>query len=149
MFMEIFMKPVKIRIVSITKDNNGEQQTEHISFGQLYEKNGKCYAMYEESAVTGMEGARTTLKWDDERLVILRSGSLDHRQEFCRGLVDKSVYKTPYMDIPLETATTYYYSYFRGGVWHIDLEYTLSHGYDPYGEMKIMIEIEEDKKGGH
>lgn len=143
------MKPVKVRIVSITKDSDGEQKTEQICFGQLHEKNGKRYVVYEEGAVTGLEGARTTLKWDDERLIILRSGSLDHRQEFCRGLVDQSIYRTPYMDIPLETVTTYYYSYFRGGVWHIDVEYTLSHGQKPYGDMKIMMEIEEDTKGGH
>lgn len=144
------MKPVKIRILSTVKDEKGkEQPTEQFCLGRMAEKNGKQYVFYEESAVTGLEGTRTTLKWDEERIIILRNGTLDHRQEFCKGLVDKSLYQTPYIKIPLETVTKYLNTYFHKGVWHLEIEYTLSHGGQPYGDMKILIEIEEDTKGGH
>ena len=144
------MKPVKIRIISSVKDENGRQQpSEQICFGRMAEKNGTNYVFYEESEVTGLEGTKTTIKWNDERIVILRSGTLDHRQEFCQGLVDKSLYQTPYLKIPLETATKYLYTGFRKGVWNLEIEYSLSHSGQPYGDMKILIEIEEDTKGGH
>ena len=144
------MKPVKIRIISSVKDENGKQQpSEQICFGRMAEKNGTNYVFYEESEVTGLEGTKTTIKWNDERIIILRSGTLDHRQEFCQGLVDKSLYQTPYLKIPLETATKYLYTGFRKGVWNLEIEYSLSHSGQPYGDMKILIEIEEDKKGGH
>jgi uncharacterized beta-barrel protein YwiB (DUF1934 family) len=144
------MKPVKIRIISSVKDENGRQQpSEQICFGRMAEKNGTNYVFYEESEVTGMEGTKTTIKWNDERIIILRSGTLDHRQEFCQGLVDKSLYQTPYLKIPLETATKYLYTGFRKGVWNLEIEYSLSHSGQPYGDMKILIEIEEDTKGGH
>lgn len=144
-FAEKVMKPVKIRIVSTVKDEKGkEQPTEQFCLGRMTEKNGKQYVFYEESAVTGLEGTRTTLKWDAERIIILRNGTLEHRQEFCQGLVDKSLYQTPYIKIPLETATKYLNTYFRKGVWHLEIEYTLSHGGQPYGDMKILIDIEED-----
>ncbi len=150
MFAEKFMKPVKIRIVSSVKDENGQQEpTEQICFGEMTDKNGKQYVFYEESALTGLEGTKTTLKWDEERVIIIRRGTLEHRQEFCQGLVDKSLYQTPYLKIPLETATTYLYSYFRNGVWRIEIEYSLAHGGQPYGDMKILIEIEEDTRSGH
>ena len=110
------MKPVKIRIISSVKDENGRQQpSEQICFGRMAEKNGTNYVFYEESEVTGLEGTKTTIKWNDERIIILRSGTLDHRQEFCQGLVDKSLYQTPYLKIPLETATKYLYTGFRKG----------------------------------
>ena len=144
------MKPVKIRIISSVKDENGRQQpSEQICFGRMAEKNGTNYVFYEESEVTGLEGTKTTIKWNDERIIILRSGTLDHRQEFCQGLVDKSLYQTPYLKIPLETATKYLYTGFRKGVWNLEMEYSLSHSGQPYGDMKILIEIEEDTKGGH
>lgn len=144
------MKPVKIRIISSVKDENGRQQpSEQICFGRIAEKNGTNYVFYEESEVTGLEGTKTTIKWNDERIIILRSGTLDHRQEFCQGLVDKSLYQTPYLKIPLETATKYLYTGFRKGVWNLEIEYSLSHSGQPYGDMKILIEIEEDTKGGH
>ena len=144
------MKPVKIRIVSAVQDENGKQQpSEQICFGRMAEKNGTNYVFYEESEVTGLEGTKTTIKWNDERIIILRSGTLDHRQEFCEGLVDKSLYQTPYLKIPLETATKYLYTGFRKGVWNLEIEYSLSHSGQPYGDMKILIEIEEDTKGGH
>lgn len=144
------MKPVKIRIISSVKDENGKQQpSEQICFGCMAEKNGTNYVFYEESEVTGLEGTKTTIKWNDERIIILRSGTLDHRQEFCQGLVDKSLYQTPYLKIPLETATKYLYTGFRKGVWNLEIEYSLSHSGQPYGDMKILIEIEEDTKGGH
>ena len=144
------MKPVKIRIISSVKDENGRQQpSEQICFGRMAEKNGTNYVFYEESEVTGLEGTKTTIKWNDERIIILRSGTLDHRQEFCQGLVDKSLYQTPYLKIPLETATKYLYTGFRKGVWNLEIEYSLSHSGQPYGDMKILIESEEDTKGGH
>jgi uncharacterized beta-barrel protein YwiB (DUF1934 family) len=144
------MKPVKIRIISSVEDQNGRQQpSEQICFGRMAEKNGTNYVFYEESEVTGLEGTKTTIKWNDERIIILRSGTLDHRQEFCQGLVDKSLYQTPYLKIPLETATKYLYTGFRKGVWNLEIEYSLSHSGQPYGDMKILIEIEEDTKGGH
>ena len=144
------MKPVKIRIISSVKDENGRQQpSEQICFGRMAEKNGTNYVFYEESEVTGLEGTKTTIKWNDERIIILRSGTLDHRQEFCQGLVEKSLYQTPYLKIPLETATKYLYTGFRKGIWNLEIEYSLSHSGQPYGDMKILIEIEEDTKGGH
>lgn len=144
------MQAVKIRILSITSDENGQQQpTEQLCLGQMAEKNGKHYVMYDESEVTGLEGTKTTLKWDEERVTIIRRGALEHRQDFYQGFVDKSLYRTPYMEIPIETATKYLYTYFREGVWHIELEYTLSQGGQPYGDMKISIDIEEDTRNGH
>ncbi len=137
-------KSVKIRVLSTTKDDKGYMPaTEQCYEGTLVEKNGKYYAMYTDTGEETFKGTKTTIKWDAERVLILRNGALEHKQEFLVGLVDESTYKTPYMEIPLITTTNYLHTYFRKGIWHIDLEYTLAHGGELYGEMKILIEIEE------
>lgn len=137
-------KPVRIRVLSTTKDEKGVQPTtEQIYMGNMVEKNGKNYVMYKDTGEETFAGTKTTIKWDEERVLILRSGALEHRQEFFKDMVDESTYKTPYMEIPLVTKTNYLYTYFRKGVWHIDLDYTLTHSGEVYGDMKILIEIEE------
>ncbi|MDY4920721.1 MAG: DUF1934 domain-containing protein [Phascolarctobacterium sp.] len=137
------MDAVKIRIYSLSKDASGEgQSTEQNYTGTMAERAGKYYVMYNEDAQSGLEGTKTTLKWDQNRLIIMRSGTVDHRQEFAKGYKDKSIYRTPYMEIPLMTHTRYLYNYFRKGKWHLEIEYTLYHGEEPYGEMQILIEIE-------
>lgn len=137
------MEPVKIRIFSMIKDDSGESQTTEQSYeGTMTERSGKYYVMYQEDAQSGLEGTKTTLKWDQNRVIIMRNGTVDHRQEFAQGYKDKSLYQTPYLKIPLLTHTRYLYTYFRKGKWHLEIEYTLYHGDAPYGEMKLLIEIE-------
>ena len=109
----------------------------------MTEKGGKYYVIYKEDEQSGLDNTKTTLKWDDEHVIVMRSGSVDHRQEFRRGYVDKSLYQTPYMKIPLTTETSYVYTHFRNGMWQLEMEYTLYHDDKPYGEMKILIEVEE------
>ena len=135
------MKPVKVRIVSRNKGDES-QTIEHHYSGQFAEKQGKNYVIYAENEQSGLEGTKTTIKWDQERILILRNGSVQHRQEFARGLIDHSVYLTPYLKIPLKTETRYIYTYFRKGVWHLEIEYNLYHYDALYGEIQILVEIE-------
>ncbi len=138
------MKPVKIRIYSVSKGDAGEKQTTEQNYqGSMTERAGKYYVMYHEDAQSGMEGTKTTLKWDQKSVVIMRSGTTDHRQEFRRGYKDQSIYQTPYMKIPLLTHTHYLYTYFRDGKWHLEIEYTLYRDGAPYGDMQILIKVEE------
>ena len=138
------MEPVKIRIFSMIKDETGESQTTEQRYsGTMTERSGKYYVMYHEDAQSGLEGTKTTVKWDQNRVIIMRNGAVDHRQEFAKGYRDKSIYRRPYLEIPRLTHTLYLYNYCRKIKWHLELEYTLYHGEAPYGEMKLLIEIEE------
>lgn len=139
------MKPVKITITSQGKQGKEAlPQTKQVYHGVMTEKSGKYYVLYNEDAQSGLEGTKTTLKWDQERVIIIRSGSVEHRQEFCQGLKDQSLYQTPYLKLPLLTDTSYVYTGFKKGCWTLEMVYTLYHGQEPYGDMRIFIEIEED-----
>lgn len=139
------MKAARIRIKSVLKDSEGGlQRTEQFYSGRMTERDGKHYVLYEEDAQSGLEGTKTTIKWEHERVLILRNGTVSHRQEFCRGYKDRSLYRTPYLELALLTETHYVHTYFLRGKWCLEIEYTLHHGDAPYGEMKLLIEIEED-----
>lgn len=136
------MQPVKIRILSSAE--GGLRDLKMTFSGKMTEKNGKHYVVYEEDDQSGLDNTRTTLKWDSERAIIIRSGAVESRQEFCRGLKYQSVYRTPYLELPLVTETYFFDAQFRKGVWRLRLKYGLYHGEEPYGDIKIAIEIEEE-----
>ena len=136
--------PVRIKIHSTTRDESGVLPAviqEHQ--GMLLEKNGKFYAMYQENSQENFGLTKTTIKWEKDRVLILRSGALEHRQEFMKDMRQESLYRTPYMEIPLVTTTSYVYCFQRDKRWNLEVEYTLAHGDNPYGQVKLLIEIEE------
>ena len=63
--------------------------------GKLYFRGGCFFVSYEESAMTGMEGTRTTLKVEPGRVEIIRTGKNHSRLCFQEGLRHESPYRTP------------------------------------------------------
>ena len=57
-----------------------------------------------------------------------------------------SVYRTPYLALPMRLTTEYLYVYCRDKVWHIDLEYVLELEGQTRSRFKLKMEIEEDVK---
>ena len=62
--------------------------------GRFYKKNGQYYIMYKESELTGMEGSTTTLKIEDEKITMMRSGSYPSHMVFEKGRKHIGVFKT-------------------------------------------------------
>ena len=143
------MKPVKITINSHAKGLNADDHLQTIFFGRMTERDGKFYVVYEETAATGLEETKTTIKWDNERIVILRHGKLEHRQEFSFGFTDNSLYKTPYMDIPVDAKTKTIDITSEDGIWKLCVEYSTAIGGDAPNEISLKIVIEEENKGEH
>lgn len=140
------MQPVKITIDSRSKGLDSNDCLQTISYGQMTERGGKYYAVYEETAITGLEETKTTIKWDEKKIVIIRYGKLEHRQEFSTGLVDRSLYKTPYMVIPIVATTKKLDVSCKGGIWNLHVEYSTEIGGDSPNDICLEIVIEEDKK---
>ena len=73
--------------------------------GKLYFRGGCFFVSYEESAMTGLEDTRTTLKVEPERVEIIRTGKNHSRLCFQEGLRHESPYRTPYGLLQLATVT--------------------------------------------
>lgn len=134
------MKNVKITVHSKSTD----ESLKTVTVGEFAERSGKNYAIYEETEETGLKGTKTTIKWDSESVIILRSGVLKYRQELVIGKIDYSVYKTPYMNIPIETTTKSLRVSLKDGKHKIQSEYTMKIGSEEIKKMKLDIVVEED-----
>ncbi len=143
------MKPVKITINSHAKGLNADDFLQTSFLGRMTERDGKFYVVYEETTATGLEGTKTTIKWDKERIVILRHGKLEHRQEFGFDFTDNSLYRTPYMDIPVVAKTKTIDITSEDGIWKLCVEYSTAIGGDAPNEISLKIVIEEENNVEH
>lgn len=88
---------VVVTIIGTQRDAQGEKsKIELITEGRCYDKKGVKYIVYKDSEISGLEGVTTMLKIYDTHVVLIRTGSVDHKQEFCQGEKSYSTYVTPY-----------------------------------------------------
>ena len=91
------MKNVVVTVIGTQSDAQGEDsRIELITVGRCYEKNAVKYIVYKDSEISGLEGVTTMLKVYEKHIVLVRSGSVEHKQEFYLGEKSYSTYITPY-----------------------------------------------------
>ena len=97
-----------VTIVLRSSQRYPQQEPEEMELtvhGKLYFRGGSVFISYEESAMTGMENTRTTLKVEPGRVGIIRTGKNHSRLCFQEGLRHESPYRTPYGLLQLATVT--------------------------------------------
>lgn len=67
---------------------------ELITEGKYYKKNDSFYVTYEESELTGMEGTTTTIKLEDGKVILQRSGENNSQLIFEEGQKHHGFYET-------------------------------------------------------
>ena len=80
---------INIRGIYNADDEDESDVVELFTTGEFYRKNGSYYISYEESEVTGFEGARTTLKVEEQDCVTLSRGGKG--QEMTQLIVQNGV----------------------------------------------------------
>lgn len=145
------MIDVVITVIGIQKDGNGEEnRVELITKGRFYDKNGVKYIVYEDSEISGLEGVTTMLKIYEKQVALVRTGSINHKQEFLLGEKSHSIYRTPYgamemgimtnslrMDLPSGAAGT------------LEIGYELEINGQWQSANSLLISIREESKRGH
>lgn len=88
-------------------ENHEEDQMEFVTEGQLYQKNGAIYVIYDESALSGLEGCKTTLKLagDTLRMKRIGQGGAGTEMYFEENKRFTSTYSTPYGPMDIEILT--------------------------------------------
>ena len=92
---------MKIRaIITVTGKMTGsdgqDEKVELVAEGLVFEKEGKTYISYDESALTGMEGTKTLIKLTPGKVEMSRTGSLKTKMIFEEGKQSISYYDTQY-----------------------------------------------------
>ena len=122
-----------------------EDQMEFITDGRLYQRNGYCYLVYDESEISGMEGLRTTLRFNDKSLRMKRTGKNGPQSElyFEEGRRFMSTYDTPdgYMGIEVLTTAVRNLVDKEAGKGRIDVEYDVSLDGVAEGRNRITIDL--------
>lgn len=143
------MKPIKITIHSFSGQLTNPDKITVVAYGKMAKRFDKYYAVYEETSLTGMEGTKTTIKWDENSVTILRTGTYNNRQEYIVGYPCESVYATPYLTIPIKSTTTVVEVKKHQEIWNLHVEYELEVGQETNGSIILDIVIEEDASSEH
>lgn len=99
-------KTVNLYTKAIQTDRTGNKnKIEFFVEGNYVVKNDYIYITYKESAISGMEGATTTLKINADSLSILRFGTYNSKLEFRQNDRTLTNYQTPYGNIPMTIHT--------------------------------------------
>lgn len=98
-----------LKVIGTQINCDGEESViELITEGAIYEKNGNCYIVYEESKVSGLEGSTTSIKIEkDSKIFMKRFGTLAAQFTFEEGKSYETNYMTAYGDFNMNVSTNY------------------------------------------
>lgn len=99
------MKKKAVITVSSKQKGNEKEAIEVVTKGQFYEKENCYYAVYEETALSGMEGTTTTFKIKPDEFFLMRMGTTNAKMKFKDKDKNVSMYDTPYGTMELHIQT--------------------------------------------
>jgi len=100
------MTPVHLRVLNRQVQSGEEpQELELVTEARYAFKNGTHYLLYDESALSGLDAARTTLKITEDQVSIRRHGNQESVLQFQVGRRFTTQYPTPYGSLKLELTT--------------------------------------------
>ena len=103
------MKKIMMKIVGKQASDGDTDQMEFVTEGELAERNGALYLIYEESEISGMPGCKTRLKIKGDYISMKRLGTktlpAGTEMEFEPGRVFTGPYDTPYGSFEMEVVT--------------------------------------------
>ena len=103
------MKKIMMKIVGKQASDGDSDQMEFVTEGELAERNGALYLIYEESEISGMPGCKTRLKIKGDYVSMKRLGTktlpAGTEMEFAPGKVFTGPYDTPYGSFEMEVVT--------------------------------------------
>lgn len=144
---------VLLTVIGSQRDAQGEENTiELFTHGKRYAKNGVDYITYQETEISGMEGATTLLKIYSDHVILVRQGSVEQRQEFRTGERSSSSYTTPFgtMNITVRTTRLTVARANDGGcVTGVHIEYELEISGQWQSANTLHVTVQGDRKNGH
>ncbi len=125
------MKKITMKITgSQSSEGQQDDQMEFITEGELYDKGGALYLIYEESEISGMPGFKTRLKITDGIVKMKRigaAGGTGTEMVFENGRRYESFYHTPYGPFEMEILTNSLVSTMTAeGSGSVSIDYSMS-----------------------
>ena len=140
------MKKIMMKITGRQASEGDTDQMEFVTEGELYERNGSIYLLYEESEISGMPGCKTRLKIKGDTVSMKRLGTktipAGTEMEFAPGKVFTGPYDTPYGSFEMEIVTNKKESDLTAegtGSVHIDYKMSLKGLVESHNQLSIEL----------
>ncbi|MCR5737387.1 MAG: DUF1934 domain-containing protein [Eubacterium sp.] len=98
-------KDVLVKISGLQGATDGGECVELMARGKYYRKNEKHYLLYDDIEEESGMTTKNTIKFNEEKVEVLRNGMVNGKLVFDEGKNSQSLYGTPYGDILLEVLT--------------------------------------------
>jgi len=137
-------KKAVISIVSKQSDSEEDGDAiEVVTPGEFYKKDNCYYAVYEETEISGMKGTTTTLKIDEEKFTLIRTGTTNTEMNFKKHQRDLTLYSTPHgaLDLTVDTKQLKMNVDNNGGEVFIDYDMIIGNQQSLSTTLKINIKI--------
>ncbi len=137
-------KDVMITIRGIQRSDGDNDVVELFTTGRFYRKNGSYYISYDESEATGYEGAKTTLRVEqDNRVTMSRSGSMRSQLIIERGVRHQCNYDTGYGNFTIGVSGDKIVSSLTDEGGNIEFKYSLDVNASLASENEVYINVKE------
>lgn len=126
------MKKITMKITGTqVTEGQPEDKMEFVTEGDLYERGGAVYLIYEESEISGMPGCKTRLKLTKDTVKMKRIGDnvmgAGTEMRFENGKRYSSYYSTPYGPIEMELLTNHLENNLTAeGTGYVSIDYNMS-----------------------
>ncbi len=107
-------------------DGQDPETIELVTEGTLEFRDGAWEIVYEESALTGLEGVTTTFRVEPDKITLDRKGTLSSKMVFQKGLAHESLYQVPFgaLLVTVQATRVFYDIVPDGGT--VDLVYNIA-----------------------
>lgn len=139
-------KHVLLKIRGTQSDGGEESDIEFFTEGDIMRWGHGWKLSYQESEISGMEGATTVIHAMKEKVTMHRKGEYGARMEFKKGLPFLGSYQTPYGELRLQLYPTIVRCELEeDGLGEIELKYQLEIGDAGVGVNHLQIDIMESR----
>lgn len=136
-------RPVSLSIYSRQRYSRQEEPdvVELVTDGTMEFRDGGWDIVYEESALTGLEGVTTTFRVEPGKVTLTRTGALKSKMVFQEGVTQDSLYQMPFgtLMLTVHAASVFYDIVPEGG--SIDLGYRVNVENTEAGEIDYHLDI--------
>ena len=122
-------------------DGDAEDPVEQITPGRYFWKNGKHYVLFEE-VLEGLEGTvRSTLKFTEEKIELLRNGTASAHMVFEKGKEHSMIYRTPMGPLQISIDTEEIFMEIQESQICVQIDYVLKAGEEVLTESTVRLNI--------
>jgi len=138
---------VTVSILSVQSLPDGEEERlEQERPGYLRRTEKGWVLSYQEAPDSGLGDTRTTLRLEEDRAALLRTGETASRLAFRAGEEDTSLYETPYGKLSMTVRTERLLVELDDHGGRVEIDYQMELGGAPAGSFRLRVTVREGER---